>query len=54
MARKLILSRKGFDSSAGGKPSFIYGDRLISLPIPEENNSGISYDQLRFDDQFRS
>lgn len=52
MPRKVILSRKGFDSSAGGKPSFIYGDRLITLPIPGEGGSGISYDQLRFDDQF--
>lgn len=32
---KIILSRKGFDSSAGGCPSPILPDgRLISLPIP--------------------
>lgn len=51
MPRKLILSRKGFDSSAGGRPSFIYGDRLITLPIPGDARCGISYDQLRFDDK---
>ena len=33
---KLILSRKGFDSAAGGGPSPILPDgRLISIPIPE-------------------
>lgn len=32
---KLILSRKGFDSSAGGYPSPILPDgRMLSLPIP--------------------
>ena len=32
---RLILSRKGFDSSAGGGPSPILPDgRLVSLPIP--------------------
>ena len=32
---KLIFSRKGFDSSAGGIPSPILPDgRMISLPIP--------------------
>jgi hypothetical protein len=48
MPRKVILSRKGFDSTAGGKPSFIFGDRLLSLPIPG-NGSGIRYNELRFD-----
>ena len=33
--RKLILSRKGFDSSAGGCPSPIFLDgTMLSLPIP--------------------
>lgn len=32
---RIILSRKGFDSSAGGKPSPILPDgRMVSLPIP--------------------
>lgn len=37
---KIILSRKGFDSSAGGYPSvhFVENGRLLSFPIPEENN----------------
>ncbi|SDM85775.1 hypothetical protein SAMN05518871_102409 [Psychrobacillus sp. OK028] len=34
MARKVILSRKGFDKSSGGKPSPILNGNLISLPIP--------------------
>lgn len=34
---KIILSRKGFDSASGGCPSFIIGDKLISLPIPDEH-----------------
>lgn len=33
---KIILSRKGFDASCGGKPSPIFPDgSLYSLPIPE-------------------
>jgi hypothetical protein len=31
---KLILSRKGFDSSAGGVPSPLIDGRPLSLPIP--------------------
>ncbi len=34
---KIILSRKGFDSSAGGVPSPIFPDGgLLSLPIPDK------------------
>jgi hypothetical protein len=50
---KIILSRKGFDSAAGGYPSplFIEENRLLSLPIPEDNDSnyidtGITYKNL--------
>ena len=33
--RKIVLSRKGFDSSSGGNPSPIFPDgRILSLPIP--------------------
>jgi hypothetical protein len=53
---KIILSRKGFDSSNGGYASPIMPDgRLLSLPIPvtpkqmENGESGIPYDNLRFD-----
>ena len=32
---RIVLSRKGFDSSSGGKPSPIFPDgRILSLPIP--------------------
>ena len=37
---KLILSRKGFDSSAGEYPSPIFEDgSFISLPIPDQDSS---------------
>lgn len=42
---KIILSRKGFDSSAGGYPSPILGHSLLSLPIPQPLTS-VSYRQL--------
>ncbi|MBC8385465.1 MAG: hypothetical protein H8E57_08115 [Candidatus Cloacimonetes bacterium] len=43
---KIILSRKGFDSSAGGYPSPILPDgTLLSLPIPAEKDS-IKYSGL--------
>ena len=46
---KVILSRKGFDSSTGGYASPILPDvRMISLPIPSDEDS-ISYSELRFD-----
>ena len=36
---KVIISRKGFDSSYGGVPSPILPDgRIISLPIPSNND----------------
>jgi len=42
---KLIFSRKGFDSSAGGFPSPIINGKPISLPIPYPK-SNISYQQV--------
>lgn len=51
---KLILSRKGFDSSSGGVPSPIFPDgRMLSLPIPEQDEWAeasyrITYEQLRW------
>lgn len=36
---KIILSRQGFDSASGGCPSFIIGDKLISLPILDEHTN---------------
>ncbi|EDY87608.1 conserved hypothetical protein [gamma proteobacterium HTCC5015] len=44
---KLILSRKGFDSSAGGCPSPVFEDgSFITLPIPDEE-SPIQYGDIR-------
>ncbi|SDI63723.1 hypothetical protein [Natribacillus halophilus] len=45
MSRKVILSRKGFDGSAGGKPSPILDNKFVSLPIPRAE-SGIFYKDL--------
>ncbi len=37
---KIVLSRKGFDSSYGGCPSPIFPDgRMVSLPIPSKKDS---------------
>ena len=36
----IILSRKGFDGTAGGGPSPIFADgKMLSLPIPEKNST---------------
>lgn len=46
---KLILSRKGFDSSAGGVPSPIFPDgRMVSLPIPDKN-SVVTYREIQYE-----
>jgi len=45
---KIILSRKGFDSSAGGYPSPILPDgSLLSLSIPDEKDK-IKYSELTY------
>ena len=45
---KLIFSRKGFDSSAGGVPSPIFPDgRMVSLPIPDER-SKVTYADISY------
>jgi len=45
--RRIILSRKGWDSSAGGRPSPILPDgTLLSLPIPDPE-SGVKFDDLQ-------
>ncbi|WNJ18590.1 hypothetical protein [Pontibacter sp. G13] len=44
---KLILSRKGFDSTNGGIPSPIVAGIPISLPIPQAD-TGIGYDEISF------
>lgn len=46
---KLILSRKGFDSGAGGVPSPIFPDgKMVSLPIPDRT-SVVRYQDIQFD-----
>jgi hypothetical protein len=43
---KIILSRKGFDSSSGGVPSPIFPDgRMLSLPIPDRA-SIVKYNEI--------
>lgn len=45
---KLILSRKGFDSSAGGCPSPVFPDgSFYALPIPDKK-SRITYQELSY------
>ena len=43
---KLILSCKGFDSSAGGCPSPLLDGRPVSLPIPTRQPSPTTYGDL--------
>ena len=43
---KVVFSRKGFDTSAGGAPSPIICGRPISIPIPAHNRSETSYGDL--------
>ena len=43
---KIIFSRKGFDSSAGGGPSPIVNGRPVSLPIPAGTASRTTYGAL--------
>ena len=46
---KLILSRKGFDSSAGGCPSPVFPDgRFLALPIPDQQ-SPVRYSDLQYE-----
>jgi hypothetical protein len=47
---KIILSRKGFDSNAGGNPSIVYNNQFYSFPIPQKNGNGIPYNDLRFNE----
>lgn len=43
---KLVLSRKGFDSAAGGCPSPIIDGRLVTMPIPASGSSATTYADL--------
>lgn len=46
---RIIFSRKGFDSTAGGCPSPIVDGRPISLPIPKGRKADTTYAQLGLD-----
>ena len=47
--KRIILSRKGFDSKFGGKPSPIFSDdRIFSIPIPQNQESPTKYKDLFF------
>ena len=51
---KVIFSRKGFDSTAGGSPSLIFPDgTLFSIPIPSTKDDCF-YSQLSFEYQGNS
>lgn len=43
---RIIFSRKGFDSAAGGGPSPIVDGRPVSLPIPSGGHSQTTYGEL--------
>ena len=47
---RIIFSRKGFDSAAGGGPSPIVDGRPVSLPIPAGAASQTSYGELGLGD----
>ena len=47
---RIIFSRKGFDSAAGGGPSPIVEGRPVSLPIPAGTASQTSYGDLGLGD----
>lgn len=51
---RIIFSRKGFDTSAGGGPSPIVGGKPLSLPIPAQGENGAAsrttYGDLGFGD----
>ena len=44
---KIIFSRKGFDSSTGGMPSYKRNETLISFPIPSQKNTLTTYNDCR-------
>ena len=43
---KIVFSRKGFDSSSGGSPSPIIDGRPVSIPIPAQDRSETTYNDL--------
>lgn len=47
---RVVLSRKGFDSAAGGVPSPIVSGKPVSMPIPATRNSVTTYDDVGLGD----
>jgi hypothetical protein len=49
--KNLVISRKGFDATAGGRasPIFANGD-IFSVPIPQKKQSPSRYRELQFND----
>ena len=50
---KVIFSRKGFDSTAGGIPSIKIGKNLQSLPIPYKKNTLTTYNDLNLGNEVK-
>ena len=49
--KNLVISRKGFDSTAGGRASPIFETgEIFSVPIPQKKHSPFRYRDLRFND----
>ena len=49
---RIILSRKGFDSKFGGKPSPIFRDkRIFSIPIPQEEPAPHRYKDVKYNNE---
>ncbi|NVE95878.1 hypothetical protein HUO12_13315 [Altererythrobacter sp. JGD-16] len=48
---RIIFSRKGFDSAAGGGPSPIIDGRPVTLPIPSGGFSRTTYGDLRLGEE---
>ena len=49
--KNLVISRKGFDSTAGGRASPISDTgEIFSVPIPQKKESPFRYRDLQFND----
>ena len=49
--KNLVISRKGFDSTAGGRASpILENGEIFSVPIPQKKQSPFRYRDLRFND----
>lgn len=48
---KVILSRKGFDSTYDGCPSPVLPDgTMLSMPIPSGEDSELKFDDIKYDE----